>query len=131
MEDSRVSFEFVMPGVDNPCTPQFDDITLTANSHAFTKEWLNDDGSRGQTHLRIRLAGQAADGTSYLGGDSFNAHTRIDDGWVYITADTRNRLTSQGSDPNFDLRLKVCVTFDLAGTSSTFDVVKDYAACRG
>ncbi len=50
---------------------------------------------------------------------------------MYIIADTRNRLTSQGSDPNFDLRLKVRVTFDLAGTSSTFDVVKDYAACRG
>ncbi len=59
-----MSFEFVMPGVDNPCTPQFDDITLTANGHASTKEWLNDDGSRGQTHLRIRLAGQAANGTS-------------------------------------------------------------------
>jgi hypothetical protein len=131
VEDNRMSFEFVMPGVDNPCTPQFDDITLTANGHASTKTWLNDDGSRMQNRLHIRWAGQAADGTGYVGRDSFDAHTEIEDGWVYITADTKSRLTSQGSDPNFDLRLKVRVTFDLAGTSSNTEVVKDYAECRG
>jgi hypothetical protein len=131
VEDNRVSFEFVMPGVDNPCTPQFDDITLTANGHASTKTWLYDDGSRTQTRLHIRWAGHAADGTGYVGRDSFDAQTQVEDGWVYITADTRNRLTSQGSDPNFELRLKVRVTFDLAGTSSTTEVVKDYAECRG
>jgi len=34
------------------------------------------------------------------GGRPVRRHTRIEDGVVYITADTRTRLTSQGADPN-------------------------------
>ena len=132
VEDDRLSFEFVMPGVDNPCTPQFEDITLTASGDTSTKVWVDDDGSsRRLIHVRIHLAGEAADGTGYVGANQFKAETRIEDGSAYITADTKNRLTSQGSDPNFELRLKVRVSFDLSGTSSKFEVVKDHAECRG
>jgi hypothetical protein len=84
VEDNRLSLEFVMPGVDNPCTPEFDDITLAANGDISTKVWVDADGSsRSVTRLRIHLAGEAADGTGYVGANQFRAETRIEDGWAY------------------------------------------------
>jgi hypothetical protein len=132
VEDEKARFETVFTGVDNPCTPEADDITLTVTGHAMTKSWVNDDGSsRRHTLLQIHASGAAADGTGYVGNDQFRAHTIISDGVVYITADTRVRLVSQGSDPNFDLRFKVRNSFELNGPNSTFEVIKDYAQCRG
>ncbi|MGH9278198.1 MAG: hypothetical protein ACRD12_08830, partial [Acidimicrobiales bacterium] len=85
VDDTQTTFEFVTPGVDNPCTPEFDDITLTGTGHYAFKMWVAEDGSiRYQTHLNIHLAGDAADGTGYVGGDRFGAQTRIEDGVVYI-----------------------------------------------
>jgi hypothetical protein len=132
VDDSRITFPINMTGVDNPCTAEYDDITLSGTGHAFTKMWVAEDGSsRARTHLGIHASGEAAHGTAYVGADSFDAQTRIEDGVAYITADTRSRLTSQGADPNFNLRLKVQVSFALDGSSSTYEVVKDQADCRG
>lgn len=132
VEDSRIAFEVVVPGVDNPCTPEFDDITVTAYGHGWTKIWTAEDGSsRSRIHLGMHLAGEAADGTGYVGSERFDSETRIEDGVASIVADTKSRLTSQGSDPNFDLRYKVRVSFDLSSPSATFEVIKDHAECRG
>jgi hypothetical protein len=131
--DHNERYQFVVTGVDNPCTPQFDDITLDTALHAISKVWgdFEDDSWRSQSHLNVHQAGSAADGTQYLGGGSFQAQARLQDGVVSISADTKNRLVSQGSDPNFVLRMKVLVTFPVDGGSSTWEVVKDAAECRG
>ncbi len=85
VDDSRITFPVVVAGLDNPCTPEYDDIALSGTGHAFTKMWVAEDGSsRGRTHLGIHVSGQAADGTGYVGTDSFDAQTRIEDGVAYI-----------------------------------------------
>jgi hypothetical protein len=132
VDDSRITFPVFAAGIDNPCTPEYDDITVSGTGRAFSKVWVAEDGSsRARTHLGIHLSGEAADGTGYVGADHFDAHTRIEDGVAYITADSRTRLTSQGADPNFALRLKVRVSFALDGSSSSYEVVKDQTDCRG
>ena len=132
VEDQRMSFTYVLPSEDNPCTPQFDDIAITVSGDVVLKTWLNNDGSsRRQIFVRTHLSGEAADGTNYVGGDSFHAQTRTEDGFAYIDADTQQRLTSAGDAGNFHLRYKVRVAFDLSGTNSTMDVVKDSTECRG
>ena len=131
--DYNERFEIVMPGVDNPCTPEFDNILLTGSMHAVGKTWgdMASDSWRSQSSTNTRLSGTAADGTRYGGGGSFHAQTRLEDGVVSISADTHDRMTSQGSDPNFTLRLKVKVSFPVDGGAPTFEVIKDAAECRG
>ena len=131
-DDSRITFPISALAIDNPCTPEFDDITVSGTGHAFTKMWVAEDGtSRARTHLGIHVSGQAADGTGYAGADHFDAHTRIQDGVAYITADSRIRLTSRGTDANFAVRLKVRVSFALDGSSWSYEVINDQADCRG
>lgn len=131
--DHNEHYQYVVTGVDNPCTPQFDNITLDTSLHAISKMWGSfEDGSwHSQSHVNVRQAGSAADGTRYSGGGSFQAHTVLEDGVVSSSADTKNRLVSNGSEPNFFLRLKLKVTFPVDGGPGTWEVIKDAAECRG
>ncbi|MFP5318625.1 MAG: hypothetical protein ACLGI2_10065 [Acidimicrobiia bacterium] len=132
VEEYNVRFETVLTSIDNPCTPAFDDITLSASGHAVAKRWIHEDGSwRYQGNVRLDLSGRAADGTEYGGSSQFRAQTRVEDGVVSIVADDRHRLVSHGADPNFSLRLKVRVQFAVDGSFSDYEVLKDRSACQG
>lgn len=132
VDDFDMRFEFTVNGVNNPCTPQLDDITLDGSGRVMGKMWRDDDGSmRALSTMRVRLDGDAADGTGYVGHSEFKAHTEIEGDVAHISTDAKHLLVSQGADPNFFLRYKINVTFDLVGTGSTVEVVKDQAECRG
>ncbi|MGH9226006.1 MAG: hypothetical protein ACRD2W_19965 [Acidimicrobiales bacterium] len=131
-EDLRYRFDTVVTGVDNPCPPEFDDITLNAWWLGVSKRWDTGDGEwRLNFHVTTHLSGTAADGTRYSGSNQFAAHDRVDDGVVTIAADNRTLLVSQGSDPNFVLRHKTVATFELNGPNGSFEVLKDFTECRG
>ena len=80
-EDSNWRFHIVLTQIDNPCTPEFDDITLDADGHSVVKFWLANDGaSRYQGSSRLQLSGTAADGTGYGGYTHYVGKTLFENG---------------------------------------------------
>ena len=132
VSDYNERYENTIVMVDNPCTPEFDNITLDAQWHLVGKTWVNDDGSWWyQGSNRGHVSGSAADGTEYGGSVHFQAQTRVVDGIVNIVSDAKHKLVSQGDAPNFTVRWKIRSTFALDGTSSSFEVVKEGEDCHG
>ncbi len=130
--DYNHRYEYTLGQVDNPCTPEFDDITLAAEFHTVGKFWLNDDGSywyKGSN--RGHLSGSAADGTGYVGGVQFRFQTRVDDGVADILTDAKHLLVSQGDAPNFAMRYKVHYRFAIDGSWSSMEILKEGEDCRG
>ena len=120
-----------MTGVDNPCTPDFDDITLNGSEHFIFKSWIDDSGeSRYLSYGEISWSGRAADGTRYVGRDKFHSGGRFDGTVVSTAQDNSTLLVSQGSDPNFLTRYKVAMTWDISIGEATFTLIKDIDQCR-
>ena len=98
--DYNWRYEGTIMQVDNPCTAEFDDITLDARWHGVGKTWENDDGSWWyQGSNRAHVSGSSLDGTRYGGGVQFQAQTRIVDGVVSMVSDAKHLLVSQGDAP--------------------------------
>lgn len=130
--DENVRIHTVLTQIDNPCTPEFDDITLDADWHSVVKYWLDNDGAwryRGST--RAQLAGTAADGTSYVANLHYVGSSQTEDGVIEQNIDEHHLLVSQGSAPNFTLRLKMHIRLYFDGTPAEYDIVKDGTDCRG
>ncbi|MGH9278915.1 MAG: hypothetical protein ACRD12_12530 [Acidimicrobiales bacterium] len=129
--DVRESAHFVTT-MDNPCTPDFDEIAMTADVTYTYKLWVAEDGSvRYREQSVVKLAGLAADGTRYVGSSPYQAMSRVEDGLVHATFDVSTRLSSQGSSPNFTARYKVLFSYNLSTGESTWELIKDFNECQG
>ena len=130
-EDYNLRYQTVLTGIDSPCTPEFDDITLVADWHTVAKYWVSDDGSwRYQGSNRSHLDGSAADGSRYGGTNQFRAQTRVADGVVETISDEKHMLVGRGQAPSFTLRMKVQVRWALDGSFTSYEVLKEGADCR-
>ncbi|HEX6597269.1 MAG TPA: hypothetical protein VF045_10055 [Acidimicrobiales bacterium] len=130
--DEFYSYEYTMSGVDNPCTPEFDNITVTVGTRAHVQVWTEDgEFSRAQSSWRTQLEGRAADGTRYVGGSSDSSHANVEGDVVTVGADSKSRLTSQGSAPNFHLRYTTVASFELFGPGWSVEVIRNSTECRG
>ena len=130
--DFRMPFEYTVPGWDNPCTPAFDDITMTTSGVVAWKVWQAEDGSvRAHSHVHMHLAGEAADGTAYVGANHFTADNRIEGPVSSFVGDSKTRLTSQGAGPNFYVRYKSQGSLNMEDFTWTFEILKDQLECRG
>lgn len=130
--DEHYTYEYTWTGVDNPCTPEFDDIALRYSVRAHVQVW-GDDGefSHARSHWRTQYEGAAADGTRYVGSDSTVSQSQVEGDTVELTADSKVRLTSQGSAPNFHLRYTIRASFELTGPGFSVEVIRDSQECRG
>jgi hypothetical protein len=131
-DDWNYRYEYTLTQIDNPCTPQSDDITLRAEFHTVGKTWRYDDGSywyHGSN--RGHLSGSAADGTGYVGGVQFRAQTRVDDGVVDIVAAEKHMRSRVSDAPNVARRYKLHVQFAVDGSWSSMEILKEGEDCRG
>jgi hypothetical protein len=132
VDDYNWRYENTIVQVENPCTPEIDDITLVAQWHTQGKLWQNNDGSWWyQGSSRAGVSGTAADGTRYGGSVHFQAQTRVEDGVISTVTDARHTLVSQGDAPNFSVQYKVLIRFAADGSFSTIEVLKEGEDCQG
>lgn len=129
--DERFSTSFDT-ALDNPCTPQFDDIAgvITFDSH--TQLWLEPDGSfRVSSRGTGTFEGQDADGARYVGRDSFRSTETSDsaDGSWTEKDGSVIRLIGQGEAPNFVVRLNIFRSWS-PETAFRERVVQASATCR-
>ena len=128
-ERFSASFGTVM---DNPCTPQFDGISgvITFSSH--TQAWLGSDGSMTVSSRGTgAFEGDDAEGTRYVGRESFRSTETFDAGdgsWTEKDGSVI-RLIGQGGAPNFVVRLNIFRSWS-AQTGLREHVVQDSVACR-
>ena len=127
-ERFSTSFDTVL---DNPCTPQFDDISGVITFENHTQLWIEADGSaRVSTRGTSAFEGHDADGTHYVGRDSFRSTetSDADGGWTEKDGSVI-RLIGQGDAPNFVVRLNIFRSWSpTAGYRE--NVVQDSVSCR-
>ena len=130
--DDNVRINFTVTGVDNLCTDGYDDITLDGSEHLILKTWIDENGdSQFVSYGQISWSGAAADGTRYVGSDKFHSSGRVDGSVVSTSGDNSTLIVSQGADPNFYLRYKVAMSWDMVTGDTTFTLIKDSTECRG
>ena len=128
--EEHYTTSFVFEHMDNPCTPEFDDITLTIEGRGSAKTWEDGSGdSRSEGRYRAQLTGVAADGTRYVGSEHSIVHFDLVEGESTVHADFRSRLVSQGSAPNFDARFTMVLRYELP--DSSIEIIRDGQHCRG
>ncbi len=128
-ERGSTSFATIM---DNPCTPQFDAISGTITFDSHTQLWLHPDGSVTVSSRGTgAFEGQDAEGTRYVGRDSYRSTETFDAGDGSSTEKDGSviRLIGQGGAPNFVVRLNIFRSWS-PETGLKEHVVQDSVACR-
>lgn len=119
------------PGLDNPCTPQFDDITLDITDRVQGFEWTENGVFYADVHVSGHANGVAADGTVYEGklNDKFfeSRSGTGEDATITSEFQAIMRLISHGTAPNFIVQ--EWGTFTLPPPNVTFD--RQRTLCRG
>ncbi len=126
-EHFKETNEFTSFGEDNPCTPQFDDVTLSIREHIQGKTWIENGKRFTELHVTGHAHGVAADGTEYIA--KLNVKDTIVEEDSTGTSDFQSilRAISKGSTPNFFIKEIAHVTFD------PFDITYELQRmeCRG
>jgi hypothetical protein len=100
-EHFNATFRFTESGIDNPCTPEFDDITLNITDRVQGFEWTENGTFFFDIHVSGRGEGVAADGTVYSGKINDKASGSDSEEGVDVQFRSVLRFISRGSAPNF------------------------------
>lgn len=96
-EHSNIREEFLLPDVDNPCTPAIEAIDLEGIIHGQGSLWDNDHF---KSHYDVNVTGVDADGVRYQGSSTGNGKGEfLGSGTEDVVISTV--ITSQGGLPNF------------------------------
>ena len=96
-EHNNIRVEFLLPDVDNPCTPAIEAIDLEGIIHGQGSLWDNDHF---KSHYDVNITGVDADGVRYQGSSTGNGKGD------FLGSETEDVvvstvITSQGGLPNF------------------------------
>lgn len=91
---------FTETGIDNPCTPEFDDLTLEITDRVQGSTWTGDGTVFIDLHITGHGRGIAADGTRYEAKLNLRETSELDDGERH-EFQAMVRFVSHGRTPNF------------------------------
>ncbi len=117
-EHNNIRVEFLLPGLDNPCTPAIEAIDLEGIIHGQGSIW---DNGHFKSHYDVSLTGVDADGLRYQGSSTGNGKGGETEDVVISTV-----ITNQGGLPNFVSKI---VLHHLKDGSITVD--RSSEECRG
>lgn len=110
--------------LDNPCTPEFDDISLTGEAHYMGRLTVDENGvSHQKIHYNAHLTGEGIDGTPYVVNDVGNIELKTEDPSIQTVS---SKVIGLGNTGNFIQNLVVQINPD-----GDIDIKINKSACRG